>query len=42
MAAYVLPALCAIIAVHVVFGVVIAAARYQRANALRDSGTEVL
>lgn len=42
MSAWVIPAVCAIAGVHVVFAVVIAAARYQRAGALRDSGTEVL
>lgn len=42
MAAYVLPALCAIGLVHVVFGVVIAAARWQRAGAVQDSGTDIL
>lgn len=42
MSIWVIPAICAIVGVHVAFGVVIAAARYQRAGELRDAGVKVL
>lgn len=42
MAAWVLPAMCVIGLVHVVFSVALAAARWQRAGGVRRSGTDVL
>lgn len=42
MSIWVVPAMCAIVGVHVVFGVVIAAARYKRAGELHDAGVQVL
>lgn len=39
---WVIPALCVIVVVHVVFSAALAAARWRRAGRVRRSGTQVL